>query len=358
MTVHIEYPRLIPARRPGDFKPAAPKFQVRWDTPVVTVVSDYIALQRTAEDMQGERQFFSRVRDAFARECGPDAFEEMREIDAHGAVNSVVVGYWTDLTRYARWKHHDPLNAWLSDADRERDGVGYWRETLIVPLERFETIFSEPIYHAGIARTAHSKLEPMYTAGYFGAMRDRIAISAIDPLDSPYGSAAPQADFTGAHTRRIRIDVPTNLVSIRSGQFWQNAKDDQLDDYVQNLQPKLDAGMQYLHDHSEDTGCLSLRSLVNLDQDGNELMETSKHGYFLSLAHLENWAVSHRTHLDIFQHALAMRRKYGAARSVVTWHEVFVMSTIPSFEYINCHGDTGLLRFAKDWGSAVSAIVA
>ena len=289
---------------------------------------------------------------------GPDSFEEMREVDAHGAVNSVVVGYWTDLTRYARWKSHDPINAWFAHADRASEGVGYWRETLIVPIERFETIFSEPIYHAGVARTTNSRLEPMFTAGYFGAMRDRIAISAIDPLASPYGDVAPSATFNGPPAQRIRIDVPANLVSIRSGQFWQDAKDDQLDDYLNNLQPKLDTGMQYLQDHAEDTGCLSLRSLVNLDQEGNALMETSKHGYFLSLAHLENWAVSHKTHLDIFQHALAMRRKYGAARSVVTWHEVFVMSTTPTFEYINCHPDTGLLRFADHWGTAVSTIAA
>ncbi|AGW90312.1 phenylacetaldoxime dehydratase family protein [Cupriavidus sp. DF5525] len=357
MSVRIEYPRSIPARRPGDFKPAAPKFQVQWDAPVVTVVSDYLALQRDVKDMQGEQDFFSRVRDAFEREWGPDSFEEMRGIDERGAVNSVVVGYWTDLTRYSLWKCHDPFNAWFSHSNRASEGVGYWRETLIVPVERFETIFSESIYRAGIACTKNSRLEPMFTAGYFGAMRDRIAISAIDPLSSPYGNIAPAASFKGGPGQRVRIDVPTNLVSIRTGQFWQNAKDDQLDDYVTNLQPKLDSGVKYLQDNSEGTGCVSLRSLVNLDRQGNELMETSKHGYFLSLAHLEDWAASHKSHLDIFQHALAMRRKYGAARSVVTWHEVFAIGTTPSFEYINCHADTGLLRFANDWGAIVSPMV-
>jgi aldoxime dehydratase len=51
-----------------------------------------------------------------------------------------------------------------------------------------------------------------------------------------------------------------------------------------------------------------------------------------------------------------MRRKYGAERSVVTWHEVFVLGTAPAFEYLNCHIETGLLPFAHLWGSAASAI--
>jgi len=352
MSFHIEYPRTIPAQRPGDFKPGAPKFQVRWSTPLTTVITDYIAVQRATFDADTERAFFKRARDAFASDWGPDCFDEVRCVDDAGFTNSIVIAYWTDITRYAHWKHRDAFNRWFASPEREAEEVGYWRETLTVPYDRIETIFSEPYYRAGIARSKGCELEPMYVAGYFGSMRDRLPISAVDPLDSPYGEEVPVGGFTGSAGKRIRIDVPANVVNIRSGQYWEQAEGEQLEDYYANLQPKLETGMDYIKNHPETTGCLTLRALVSLDQDGKELKETSKHGYFLSLALLERWAVGHKSHLDIFKHALAMRRKYGAERSVVTWHEVYVLSTMPSFEYVNCHAGTGLLQFADVWSQA------
>lgn len=356
MSFHIEYPRTVPMQRPGDFTPGAPKFQIRWGTPITTVVTDYIAVQRAFDDLDSERAFFQRARDAFASDWGPDCFDEVRCTDEAGFVNSIVVAYWTDITKYAIWKWRDGFNAWFASADREQEGVGYWREALVIPYDRIETIFSEPYYRAGIARTKGCELEPMYVAGYFGSMRDRLPISAVDPLESPYAETVPEGAFTKGAARRIRIDVPPNVVNIRSGQYWEKAEGEQLDDYYANLQPKLDTGMAYLKGHAETTGCLSLRSLVSLDRDGNELKETSKHGYFLSLDQLEQWAVGHKSHLDIFKHALMMRRKYGAERSVVTWHEIYVLGATPSFEYVNCHSDTGLLRFANVWGIGVSKL--
>ena len=354
MSFHIEYPRTIPMRRPRDFTPGAPKFQVRWSAPVTTVIADYIAVQRAGADAEAERSFFQKTRAALASPWGPDCFDEVRCADEAGLVDSIVIAYWTDITKYATWKHRDEFNGWFASAERENESVGYWRETLIVPYDRIETIFSEPYYRAGIARTAGCELEPMYVAGYFGSMRDRLPVSAVDLLESPYGETVPDGTFTKGRAAGVRIDVPPNVVNIRSGQYWEKAEGEQLGDYYANLQPKLDAGMAYLKKHAETTGCLSLRSLVTLDQEGNERKETSKHGYFLSLGQLEQWAVGHRTHLDIFKHALAMRRKHGAERSVVTWHEIFVLGVTPSFEYVNCHAATGLLRFANAWGSAVS----
>lgn len=356
MRFHIEYERTVPERRHNGFRPDKPKFSVRWDMPVTAVISDYLAVQHGGADAVVERAFFERARAGFDEPWGPDCHEELRHTGANGLTDSVVVAYWTDVTRHAMWKRTSSFNAWWNASDRELDGVGYWRETVSVPYDRFETIFSEPYYRVGVGRTARSELADTYTAGYFGAMRDRLPISAIDALESPYGDAVPEASYAALRSRRIRIDLPPNVVSIRSGQYWQQAEGEQLADYYDNLQPKLEAGMQHLVAHPDTSGCLLLRPLVNLGKHGEALRETSKHGYFLSLGHLERWSESHQTHLDIFRHALAMRRKYGAERSVVTWHEVFVLGTAPAFEYLNCHIETGLLPFAHLWGSAASAI--
>ncbi|SAL77714.1 phenylacetaldoxime dehydratase [Caballeronia peredens] len=182
-------------------------------------------------------------------------------------------------------------------------------------------------------------------------MRDRLPISAIDELNSPYGDNVPVGNFRDSARKRVRVDVPPNVVSIRSGQFWAQAKGEQFDDYYENMRPKLETGMSYLSEHPEETGCLSMRHITHLNEKGDELRETCKHVYILSLKHLEDWTESHKSHLDIWKHALAMRRKYGAERDFVSWHEVFVIGTTPSFEYVNCHAGTGLLRFADIWGT-------
>lgn len=356
MSFHLQYPRIIDEVRPEGFAPAAPKFNVRWDTPLSTMICDYIAVQHDGKNPSTETSLFNRTRAAFDNEWGPDSHEHMRQVDDDGFVNSIVVAYWTDPTRYAVWKYTHDFNRWFSSPERETDPQGYWRETLVVPYDRMETIFSEPNYRAGVAKTQGCQLEPMYEAGYFGAMRDRLPISAIDRLLSPYGEDTPLGTYNEKRSQRIRIDVPHNVVSIRSGQYWEQAPDDQFEDYLHNLQPKLETGMHYLQAHADTTGCLTLRSMVNLDEHGHERAETSKQGYFLSLGHLEGWAASHKSHLDIYRHALAMRKKHGAARAVVTWHEVFVLSATPSFEYINCHAQTGLLRFAKVWGHIATPV--
>lgn len=314
------------------------------------MIAEYVAVQREPNDVESETLWFERVRKAFADQLGPDCFEEMRHHTKFGKTESVVIGYWTDPSRHAKWLITNDFNRWFAGAERGAEKVGYWRERLVVPYDRFETIFSEPYYTAGWARSRDCQLEPHYTAGYFGSMRDRLPLSAIDQLESAYpdGMLPPPCGETLG--KRIQVALPWNAVSIRSGQYWQRATGEQLDDYYQSLQPKLDTGMAYLEEHPEVTGCLSMRHLVALDATGAELKETSKQGYFISLKPLEEWAASHQTHHAIFGHALAMRRKFGADRTVVTWHEVSVLASNPAFEYVNCHRDTGLLRFWAQWG--------
>jgi aldoxime dehydratase len=223
--------------------------------------------------------------------------------------------------------------------------MGYWRETIVVPYDRHETIYSEPNYEIGLARCAAGSVEPMTTNGYFGAARDRMPVSAIDPLESPLGQTLPARREAASQGSRLRVQPPLNLVAIRSGQFWVNAQSEQRTDYLDRLQPKLLRGMKYLEDNKEASGCLSIRNMSNLDSAGDEIAETSTLAYFLSLGHLERWAESHETHLDIYRHAIAMNRKFGAKREVTTWHEVFALSGAASFEYVNCHPSTGLLPY-------------
>jgi aldoxime dehydratase len=344
MAYDLEYTRTLPARRPEGHVPAAPRYAVQWDAPVHTLVCDWFGLQGETLPLPAQLGFFDQARRAFVEADGPDSFEIMRCTDEGGLLNAIAVAYWLDPVRHARWERTSNLMRWFKAPERLTGPHGAWRETLSTPFDRHETIFSEPSYTAGVGRTAGARLGPITTNGYFGAARDRLPISAIDPLESPFGdrlpSAAPQAGFG----QRLAVAVPPNVVSLRSGQYWAHAEGEQLDDYENNMRPRLMAGMAHLTRHRESTQTLSLRIMTNLDPDGSERRETSVYAQFLSLAPLEAWAKDHQTHHAIYKHAIAMNRLHKAERQFVSWHELFVLPRA-EFEYVNCAPGTGLLPF-------------
>lgn len=106
----------------------------------------------------------------------------MRARDKTGVVDTIVVAYWLDGTAHDRWANASPLVAWLADPLRLGEQRGYWREAMAVPFDRHETNYSYTDYKIGLARCEPGELAAHDTNAYFGAMRDRIPLSAIDPL--------------------------------------------------------------------------------------------------------------------------------------------------------------------------------
>ncbi|GGF69733.1 phenylacetaldoxime dehydratase [Azorhizobium oxalatiphilum] len=344
MVFHVSYPRLLPERRPPGHQPAAPRFSLRWDDPVPFLTSDYFGLQGQDLGWSEQSAFFERLRASFS-EHGPDAHEIMRTTDEHGAINAILVAYWLDPTRHARWLAASPFMVWFRDPARETEAHGIWRETIAVPYDRHETIYSAPGYAIGLARTPKASRQPITMNGYFGAARDRMPVSAVDALESPLGTTLPPRRLPQSAGRRLRTSTPLNMIAIRSGQYWEGAGAEQLADYHDNLQPKLMRGMQHLVEHPQETGTLSLRIMTNLNEDGSPRAETSVLAHVLDLSQLEAWARSHETHLDIYRHAIAMNRLHKEKREVVTWHEVFALLPGLTGEYVNCHCGTGLLPY-------------
>jgi aldoxime dehydratase len=346
MVYHVEYERSLPARRPEGHVPAAPRYSLRWTHPVTTLVSDYFAIQGADLPWVDQADFFASARASFEETNGPETFEIMRSVDEEGCTNAIVVAYWRDAVKHAMWSGTSSLLRWFRD-DRIASGpIGAWRETITVPYDRHETIYSGPDYRVGLVRTEGSQIVPITTNGYFGAARDRLPISAIDPLASPWGNDTPEPTVRVTRGRRLRVSVPVNMVALRSGQYWAHAEGEQLDDYVDNMRPRLMTGMDYLVNNKRATGTLALRVMTNLDDNGAVRRETSVLAHFVSLDHLERWASSHETHLDIYRHAIAMNRKFGKDRQFVSWHELFVLPQA-DFEYVNCHPSTGLLPFLE-----------
>lgn len=348
MAFEIQYPRVIAERRPDGHQPAAPRYSLRWEQPLSTLVSVYFGIQRQSLSWDEEKAFHEFILGELAKEAGTATHEILRCTDEAGWTNGIVVAYWTDVTQYERWHATSQFRQWFESPERRRGSTGYWCETICVPYDRHETIYSAGNYRVGLGRLAGTEIVPITTNGYFGAARDRLPISAIDHLESPHGTIAPpKVEPVKSYGELLVALVPHNATFLRSGQHWEAAGPDQLDDYLHSLQPKLLRGMRYLTEHRERTGCLSLRIMTNLNADGSSRAETSVAAMFLSMSPLESWAASHETHLDIYRHAIAMNRKYKEKREVVTWHELFVLPRGNLFEYVNCHPETGLLPYAR-----------
>ncbi|MFU1981045.1 phenylacetaldoxime dehydratase family protein [Bordetella hinzii] len=352
MTFDVQYPRVIAARRPQGHQPAAPRFSLRWEKPVAMLTTAYFGIQAEALRWEDEQAFHRLMQPWLDDPYGPESYEFMRCLDEAGHTNGIIVAYWTDPAQYATWMRQTGFRAWFTDAARLRERFGYWNETVSVPYDRHETIYSKPTYRIGFGRTPQSTIVSITNNGYFGAARDRLPVSAIDELLSPWGTQLPAPAQPASRGARLLARVPHNVAMLRSGQFWEGAGVEQTQDYLQALQPKLMRGMNFLRDHKVATGCMSLRIMANLNEDGSPRQETSVAAYFLSLAHLEGWAASHETHLDIYRHAIDMNRLYKEKREVVTWHELFVLQDGHAFEYVNCHPATGMLPFAELWTPA------
>jgi aldoxime dehydratase len=340
---------MIPPRRPEGHQPAAPRYSLRWTKPVSTVISVYFGIQGVDLAWSDESNFHRVILEKLSGAHGTRTTEMMRSVDDAGFSNGIVVAYWTDPTEYARWLASSDFRRWFESDELLRGEHGYWCEVIAVPYDRFETIYSAPGYRIGFGRTADSTIVPITKNGYFGAARDRVPVSAIDTLESPHGRALPRSNVATTFGHRLMAVVPHNATFLRSGQYWEGAGQEQLQDYMASLQPKLLRGMRYLAENAETTGCLSLRIMNNLNEDGSLRAETSVAAMMLSIEQLEEWAASHETHLDIYRHAIAMNRLHKEKREVVTWHELFVMSQGNLFEYVNCHPKTGLLQYATLW---------
>lgn len=343
----IKYPRMVPERRPAGHQPAAPRYSLRWEVPHLTLVSAYFGMQRRDLAALEKQAFFGQIRGMLALPDGPEAHEIMQCTDEAGYGNAIVVAYWTDPTVYARWLAGSGFRPWFESRASRSVGAGYWFEPLLVPHDRHETIYSAPDYRVGLARTRGARIVEITTNGFFGAARDRVPLSAVDLLDSPGYGVVPVASGRGAAAGHWIAELPHNATVLRSGQYWEGAGEEQLVDYLHQLQPKLMRGMQHLVEQRGETGCLSLRVMTNVNDDGSPRAETSVYASFVSLAQLEGWAASHETHLDIYRHAIAMNRLYKEKREVVTWHELFVTQLGNVFEYVNCHPMTGILPYAR-----------
>ena len=341
--------RTIAKRMPHDWFPPVPAWSALPPSEGGIRIAYYGVQAAEGKQSPAVLEFRSWFLSLLELDGAPGHCEYAEFIDAQGYYTWLVIAYWLQVDDYPRWSssaaHHD---YWLSP-QRLDVPAGVFREVLRVPSERFETLQSNVQGRAGAAQVCPVLHGPIREHNYWGGMRDRLAISAEDPL---HGSAAPLHSDTpvGASLgRRVRVAAPGNLAVIRSGQAFGDLQGEERTLYHERIEPALRDGMAYLGSNADETGCLSCRLLRETDAQGQALPRSFGLVHFLSLQHMEDWARSHPTHLRIYGEFLAMAKALDGQLQLRLWHEVAVLPPSDQlFESLNCHCATGLLAQSTD----------
>jgi len=232
---------------------------------------------------------------------------------------------------------------WWAGDDRVNEGVGWFREIICPGIDRVETLFSTADSFEGVGVLAKAMSGEIQEHAYWGGMRDRFPISQVDALRTA-GSLLAEGLMPG----RVRVRGIDNLALIRSGQEWTDTTGREREIYLREVQPVLREGMDFLRDHGPDIGCFTNRYMYHVTEAFEPLEKTFGVSCWQSLEHMERWAESHPTHLQIFGSFMKMVRAMNFDLKLRLYHEVAVVPAHDqTFEYINCHPGTGLLRCAK-----------
>jgi aldoxime dehydratase len=136
-----------------------------------------------------------------------------------------------------------------------------------------------------------------------------------------------------------------NLCLIRSGQDWSDTDGGERRMYLDEVEPVLRAGMDFLRDEGRTAGCYANRYMRVIDDRGDPLDKSFGMSWWRSLADLDRWAKDHPTHKAIFGQAMKYLSTMGPAARLRLYHEVTVAAADDQhFEYLGCHPGTGLLR--------------
>jgi aldoxime dehydratase len=336
---HLRTERTRPRRVPDDYAPPYPSFVARFRPSVERVVMAYFGLQHRGGTAPSVAREALATLDA-ALDAGRDApghWDRAGYVDEAGFANIVSIAYWDEPSRFDAWFGQHGT-AW-TDAARVPDGIGTFTEVLRPAVERYETLFSSDDRAEGIAVLADGMSGMVQEHAYWGGARDRIALSQTHDM-APTG--APRVLAEGA----LRRVLPHgNLCLIRSGQDWSATGDEERRMYLEDVEPVLREGMDFLRDDGRSIGCYANRYMTVLDRDGRQTEKSFGMSWWKSLAMLERWAESHPTHVAIFGAAMKYLSKLGPAAKLKLYHEVTVAAADEqSFVYLNCHDRTGMLR--------------
>lgn len=338
---HLRCPRTLSRRASDDYRPPFPIVVARAHEDVTQVVMAYLGVQYRGEEHRAEAlETLRRIVGQFGLDDGPGHHDTTHHRDAQGRDNLVAVGYWRDPERYRRWTARPEVAGWWDADERLRAGVGVFREVVMPRVDGFETLYPFTDGLPGVGAVLDGVSDEVQEHAYWGAMRDRIPRSQTDRM-----TGSGELEVRGDPAGRAVVVGHDDVALIRSGQDWSGTEPGERELYLEEVEPELREAMDFLRDRGERLGCYSNRYVRNVDLDGRPLDETYAISHWRSLDRLERWAESHPTHLSLF---VAYVRRAKRLPRLRLYHEVSVVGADDqSYEYVNCHPATGLLRDAR-----------
>lgn len=338
---HLRCPRTREARASEHYVPPSPAWVARFKPDVDQVVMAYLGVQSQVRTQALEA--LGRITACFAATQGPQHHDLAHYVDEAGFETYIAIAYWSTPQAFTAWQSDSGFDAWWQSEQRLNEGVGYFAEIIAPHTSHFETMFSSPDRFEGLGRLADSVSGEIQEHAYWGSMRDRLPASQYDAFEL---SGAPVADVKGPRPgTRVRVKSHDNVAMIRSGQDWGETKGQERELYLSQMEPVLREGMDFLRDKGLSIGCYANRYMVHVDLQGRPLEKSFGLSYWRSLEHMERWSESHPTHVAIFGTFLRLLEQLKGQVDLRLYHEVSVArSHQQSFEYLNCHTRTGLLR--------------
>jgi aldoxime dehydratase len=338
---HLRSARTRHRRVPDDYAPPYPSFVARHKPSVARVVMAYFGVQNRGEPSKAAEQALAWIVACFGQDRGPTHWDRARYIDEAGYTNVVTVAYWDDHASFDGW-FPAAREGWTGKP-QNAEGFGTFIEVLHPSVEGYETLFSSLGRPEGVAVLADGMSGEVREHAYWGGMRDRIPNSQTSEM-APSGTISAVRD--GA---RIRVMPSDNVCLIRSGQDWGDTETAERKMYLEDVEPVLREGMDFLRDDGRSIGCYANRYMTVVAPDGTRTEKSYGMSWWKSLAALERWAESHPTHVRIFGAAMKYLSTLGPAAKLRLYHEVTVARADEAFfEYRDCHPRTGMLSAVTD----------
>jgi aldoxime dehydratase len=335
---HLEQSRSQPSQLTTAWQPPYPSYVARFDPVVTRVVMAYFGVQYV--EGRPTPAIVQAALTELDRRCsgtdGPGRRDRATYVDEAGFTTVLTIAYWDDPERHDRW-FSESHEAWLGQ-HHVSDEAGFFVEVLRPSVTRFETLLSND-RPEGIAGLAGGLSDEIVEHAYWGGARDRLPVAQTDAL-----LPGDRPDSVTSEARQ-RVLGQHNLCLIRSGQDWTDTDGDEREMYLEEVEPTLRAGMEFLRDVGESVGCYANRYMRLVDAQGEPIDKSFGMSWWRSLADLDGWAKDHPTHKAIFGVAMKYLSTLGPAARLRLHHEVTVAAADEQyFEYVGCHPRTGMLK--------------
>ncbi|KAF2799688.1 phenylacetaldoxime dehydratase [Melanomma pulvis-pyrius CBS 109.77] len=344
---HLRKDRTTPIKLSPNFVPPYASYASRFPESVKEIVMAIIGVQYCTPTYSSDTAVskITKFLNTAPESMRPTFWEPAAVTDPTGAYNAAVIAYWPSAGKYEQWGEKSGFKSWWDGLDVKSEPHGWFLEVFTPTVDRWETVISAQDIKEGSSHMRDGISGDIKEHGYWGSMRDRLPIAQVDDLDGEKAESEKSEKGPDPLNARIRIPGKKNLAVIRSGQDWSGTSPEERKLYLETMHPVLIKGMEFLRDNPE-IGCYSCRFMDVVDAETGKPDKERTFGlaYFNELASLEKWSKSHKTHLDIFGGFLKYAKKLGPDMTLKLWHEVLVLEPDQQyFEYIGCHGKTGML---------------